>query len=155
MLALQKEANATVIFNHKLVSCDFEGKVASFERVLWKNESVDAVDKPAESVAGNGTTPLDNTKSTIVEFDFVIGCDGSYSVLRQCMMRQSEMDFQQSYIDALWCDFIIPPASDGQYRMDSKCLHVWPDKESIVMAQPDFVSHSRPRTSQYVQYYQI
>lgn len=151
MLALQTEANATFIFDHKLLSCDFEGEVASFERVLWKNESINAVDKPAENVAGNGTTPLKTTRSTIVEFDFIMGCDGSYSVLRQCMMRQSELDFQQSCIVALWRDFIIPPASDGQYRMDSKCLHVWPDKENIVMAQPDFVSHARPGTLQYVQ----
>ena len=101
------------------------------------------MDKPSENVVGNGRTLTKNPKSKTVPFDFIIGCDGSYSVLRQCMMRQSDMDFQQSYINALWCDFIIPPASDGQYRMDSKCLHVWPDKQSIVMAQPDFVSDGR------------
>ena len=50
------------------------------------------------------------------------------------------MDFQTSYIQAKWCDFIISAASDGGYRLNSANLHVWPDKESIVLAQPDFVS---------------
>ena len=69
-----------------------------------------------------------------------MGCDGAYSVFRQSMMKQSEMDFEQSYINAFWCDFVIPPNSDGRYRIDSQYFHTWPDKGSIVVAQPNLVS---------------
>ena len=134
------------------MSCDFERKIASFERVSWKKETFDAIDKPAENVAGDGKSASDNTECRTVEFDFIFGCDGSYSVLRQCMLRQSDMDFQQSYINALWCDFIIPAAPDGEYRMNSKCLHVWPNRQSIVMVQPDFVSDDRFKSFQNAQY---
>lgn len=137
LLALQNESNATVKFNHKLVSCDFKRRVALFEHIIEKD-----VD----------TSPVDTSKVKAIRFDFIIGCDGAYSVLRQSMMKQSEMDFQQSYINAFWCDYIIPPTSDGRYRMNSQNIHVWPDKDSIVVAQPDFVSFDESRHYGGVQY---
>ncbi|MCJ1463252.1 hypothetical protein MMC07_001857 [Pseudocyphellaria aurata] len=137
LLALQKEPNATVIFNQRLVSCDFESKLASFKRVVWKEKSADIEAKLPENMAGNEQASVDTTTARTIRFDFIIGCDGAYCVLRQCMMKQMDMDFQQSYADALWCDFIIPPTSDGDYRLNSKNVHIWPEKESIFMAQPD------------------
>ena len=68
------------------------------------------------------------------------------------MMKQSEMDFEQSYINALWCDFVIPPSSDIRYRIDSQHFHVWPDKDSIVVAQPDSVSFDECRHLRVLQY---
>ena len=132
------------------MSCDFEGKVATFERVVWKEKSAGAEARAAENMAGSEPSPVDTTKIKAINFDFIIGCDGAYSALRQCMMRQMDMDFQQLHIDALWCDFIIPPTSDGQYRLNPKNLHLWPDKESIIMAQPDFVSPERPKHSCHI-----
>lgn len=130
-------------FNYKLVSCNLEGKVASFERVIWNKKSADAKAKPSKDMAGNEESPVDTATAKAIKFDFVIGCDGGHSALRQCMMKQMDMDFQQSYIDALWCDFIIPPASDGDHRMSSKNFHVWPQNESIFVAQPGSVSADR------------
>lgn len=127
--------NATVTFNHKLVSCDFKNKVASFEQVIWKEQSAGTEDMELHQPA-----PAGISKTKAVHFDFVIRCDGAYSVVRQCMMRQLDMDFGQSYIDAVWCDFVIPPIPDGQYHLDPQYLHVWPAKDSIVIAQTDFVS---------------
>ena len=122
-------------FNHKLVSCDFRSKIASFEHVIWKEEYASTND-----MAVHEASPVNMGTTKAIQFDFIIGCDGANSVLRHCMMRQLDMDFQQSYMDALWCDFVIPPTSDGQYRLNSQNLHVWPAKDSIIMAQPDFVS---------------
>jgi kynurenine 3-monooxygenase len=138
LLALQKEPSATLIFNHKLISCDFEGKTASFENINWK-EMLAPDGKPSDDRGVNDASPVDPTKIRTIPFDFIFGCDGSYSNLRQSMMRQTDMDFQTSYIHAKWCDFIIPPASNGDYRMNPHNLHVWPDNESIVVAMPDFV----------------
>ena len=52
------------------------------------------------------------------------------------------MDFQPKYINALWCDFIIAPIEGNDYAIEAQNLHLWPDKESITLAQPDFVSSS-------------
>ena len=136
-LALQNESNATVNFNHKLISCDFKGRVALFEHLVEGDVE---------------RSPVDTTKVKAIQFDFMIGCDGACSVLRQCMMKHTEMDFQQSHINAFWCNFIILPTSDGSYRMSSQNFLVWPAKDSIVIAQPDFVSFSQSRLHGGVQY---
>ena len=134
-----------MIFNHKLSSCDFERKVASFKRVIWTKKSAEAEAELAKNTDGNEKSPVDTKKTKDISFDFIIGCDGVHSVLRENMMKQIDMDFQQIYIDALWCDFFIPPAFNGNYRMDPSYLHLWPDKESIIIAQPDIVSLDRSR----------
>ena len=74
-----------------------------------------------------------------MSFGFLFGCDGAYSNVRQCMMKKMDMDYEVSYIHANWYDIVIPSAPDGSYRMDPGSLHVWPDKDSMVIALPDFV----------------
>jgi kynurenine 3-monooxygenase len=160
MLALMKEPTAKLFFNQRLSSCDFEKKVATFDTVTWKGKTEMTKEdstRVAEEKPTTGTTPGEDKKSSsaspisgsstrFVSFDFLIGADGSYSTVRQFMMRKLHMDFSQQYLDALWCDFIIPAADDGSYLMDSRCLHLWPANASIVMAQPDFVSNPASNT---------
>jgi kynurenine 3-monooxygenase len=154
MLALMKEPTAKLFFNHRLASCDFENKVVTFESVIWKEKSQVSeqelandvvgskpmpVARSAEECKGMKAKPVNTSKMTSVVFDFLIGADGTYSSVRQSMMRKLQMDFSQEYLQALWCDFIFPAAKDGSYRMQSTCLHVWPADQNIVMCQPDFV----------------
>ena len=91
-------------------------------------------------MADDEPCPVDTHKVKVVHFNFLIGCDGAHSAIRQSMMRQLDMDFQQSYMDALWCDFVISPTSDGQYRLNPQSMHVWPAQDSTIIAGPDFVS---------------
>ncbi|EFQ92165.1 hypothetical protein PTT_10811 [Pyrenophora teres f. teres 0-1] len=153
MLALMKQPTAKLFFNHRLASCDFEKKVATFDTVIWKGKTEITKkdskthvveDEPRVSnTSGEGekspsVKEVSTSSTRTVNFDFLIGADGTYSTVRQFMMRKLHMDFSQQYLDALWCDFFFPAAEDGTYRMDSTCLHVWPADESIVMCQPDF-----------------
>jgi kynurenine 3-monooxygenase len=163
MLALLKEPTAKLFFNHRLSSCVFERKVATFDTATWKGKSEMTKQDPTPAAKENPTTGttrgedgnsssadfISGSSARTVSFDFLIGADGSYSSVRQCMMRKLHMDFSQQYLDALWCDFAIPAADNGSYRMDSSCLHVWPAQASIVMAQPDFVSHIDARHPKY------
>lgn len=154
MLALLKEPTAKLFFNQKLSACDFERKTATFETVTWREKSRFSEQELANAVLGhvssipNGTGQgcenvslelgnISNTKR--VDFDFLIGADGTYSSVRQSMMRSLEMDFSQTYANAMWCDLIFPPDKNGHYRIDPKCLHIWPSNQSIVIAQTDIV----------------
>ncbi|KAF3483303.1 kynurenine 3-monooxygenase [Arthroderma uncinatum] len=151
MLALLKEPSAKLFFNQRLSACDFESKVAIFETVAWNGKSrtseqqlADTVDRLAKSTPNSAKEELGSESpvpgSTLkkrVEFDFLIGADGTYSSVRQSMMRMLEMDFSQTYANALWCDLIFPPDINGDYPMDPKCLHIWPANQSIVIAQTD------------------
>ncbi|KAI0549251.1 kynurenine 3-monooxygenase [Xylaria curta] len=153
LLALEKEPTAKLRFNYKMTNIDFDRKTATFESVVWKDTSynldqADAngkVDLDSQPVGQPGATfhdpttePVDTLRFKTVKFDFLIGADGTYSTVRQHLMRKTEVDFSQVYANALWCDLIFPGDKNGNYRMDSKCLHVWPADENIVMAQPDF-----------------
>lgn len=148
-----------------MTGCDFDNKVITFESVLWKEKSRASeqeladdvvgrksvpVAKPAEELEKMPNVPTNTSKTKTINFDFLIGADGTYSSVRQSMMRKLEVDFSQFYCNALWCDFIFPPDKAGNYRMSSKCLHVWPADENIVMAQPDFVSCLSLQSSSHV-----
>lgn len=139
-----------------MTRCDFDNKVVTFEAVQWMQKSRTSeqnladdvvgnkpkpVAKPAEEYGNSPTIPIPQEETVKeVRFEFLIGTDGTYSSVRQAMMRKIEVDFSQVYCNALWCDLIIPADKSGEYRMNSQCLHVWPADENIVMAQPDFVS---------------
>lgn len=130
-----------------MARCDVDNRTISFERVLWKEKSRLAEQELADDVAsrqkgrtGQPASSSESSRYKDVKFDFLIGADGTFSSVRQSIMRRTAIDFSQSYEDALWCDLIFPPAKDGDYPLDSKSLHVWPADQNIVMAQPDFVS---------------
>ncbi|KAM5439192.1 putative kynurenine 3-monooxygenase [Microsporum canis] len=149
MLALLREPTAKLFFNQRLSACDFEGKFATFETVAWQEKSRYSEQELANTVKGQvKPSPREDEVESVkisslsgktkrVEFDFLIGADGTYSSVRQSMMRSLEMDFSQTYANAMWCDLIFPPDENGNYPMDPKCLHIWPANQSIVIAQTD------------------
>lgn len=52
------------------------------------------------------------------------------------MMKFARLDFQQEYIDTLWCEFRIPPTDDGEFRISPNHLHIWPGREFMFIALP-------------------
>lgn len=51
-------------------------------------------------------------------------------------MKYSRVDYQQEYIDTLWCEFRIPPSDTGDFRISPNHLHIWPGKEFMFIALP-------------------
>ncbi|KAL2013262.1 hypothetical protein VTN00DRAFT_787 [Thermoascus crustaceus] len=115
---LDRTPNVKIFFNHKLTGADFRNNKAWFERR--------SPDDPA------------NTRAPEVEvsFDFLIGADGAHSATRYHMMKYSRVDYQQEYIDTLWCEFRIPPTEDGNFRISPNHLHIWPGREFMFIALP-------------------
>lgn len=93
MLALMKEPTAKLFFNHRLTSCDFENKVATFNAVVWKGktemtkqDSTHVVEEkpmtgttPGEEDKSPSAKPISTSSSKTASFDFLIGADGTYS----------------------------------------------------------------------------
>ncbi|KAL8706376.1 MAG: hypothetical protein Q9201_000584 [Fulgogasparrea decipioides] len=143
MLALRKEPNVKVFFGHKLVACDLNAKTAAFECIARpRSQDITNLGLAEGMTADNPHAEGASSKRT-TGFDFIIGADGAHSLLRQQIMRQSNMDYQQSYTDALWCDFYMPPDSDGHHRLDPAYLHLWPHKECVFIVSPDVNGSSR------------
>lgn len=95
LLALRRYIKVRIFFGKKLVACDFKSKVAVFEPVLWnrskksqKDELNDSKGKliDVNAVLEESCSLIDN-KVIEVHFDFIFGCDGANSSVRQLMMR--------------------------------------------------------------------
>lgn len=125
--------NVTVFFNHKLTGADFRRNKAWFE------------------VRENGTTSQGRASEIEVDFDLMIGADGAHSAVRYHMMKYARMDYEQVYIDTMWCEFHIQPkpvAADAslqsKFLISPNHLHIWPGKEFMFIAIPSDVSSLAP-----------
>ncbi|KAJ8120601.1 hypothetical protein O1611_g10326 [Lasiodiplodia mahajangana] len=116
--------NVKFCFNHKLTGADFKRRKAWFE---FRDHTTTS-DRPAEIE---------------IDFDFMIGADGAHSAVRYHLMKFTRMNYNQEYIDTLWCEFQIKPneVSNGQsaeskFRISPNHLHIWPGKEFMFIAIP-------------------
>ncbi|KAK5992954.1 Kynurenine 3-monooxygenase [Cladobotryum mycophilum] len=123
---LDSMPNVKLFFNHKLTGADFQTSKAWFE------------------ARDNGLLPNGRPREIEISFDLMIGADGAHSAVRYHMMKFTRMDYQQEYIDTLWCEFTISPrktdngghAKDSKFRISPNHLHIWPGKEFMFIAIP-------------------
>lgn len=118
---LEEMPNVKFCFNHKLAGADFRKNKAWFE-------------------VKNAT---EGPKEIEVDFDFMIGADGAHSAVRYHLMKFTRLDYEQRYIDTLWCEFQIQPKTTydaskpmDQFRISPNHLHIWPGKEFMFIAIP-------------------
>lgn len=127
---LVKHPNVSMHWNYKLTGADFDKQRAWFE---LKTSTPDTGGRPREIE---------------VDFDLVLGCDGAHSRVRYDMMKFVRMNFEQNYIDVLWCEFTLPPASsvDSQntsasakdgFQTSPNHLHIWPSEDKMFIALPN------------------
>ncbi len=121
--------NVKFFFNHKLTGADFKRRKAWFE-----------VREPGDS--------SDRLEEIEIAFDFMLGADGAHSAVRYHLMKYTRMNYQQEYIDTLWCEFQIDPVethgdsgtgTDSRFRISPNHLHIWPGKQFMFIAIPSEV----------------
>ena len=116
--------NVQFNFDHKLAGADFKRRKAWFIRKSQKS--------------------FEQTEEEIeIDFDFLIGADGAHSAVRHHLMKFQRINYQQEYIDTLWCEFQITPATDGftkvrksMFRISPEHLHIWPGEDFMFIAIP-------------------
>lgn len=120
--------NVKLFFNHKLTGADFRSCKAWFE------------------VQDTDSTETSRAKEIEITFDLMIGADGAHSAVRYHLMKFTRMDYQQEYIDTLWCEFQICPKEPSpggdqwsKFRISPNHLHIWPGKEFMFIAIPSEV----------------
>jgi len=121
---LEEMPNVKFFFNHKLTGADFRHNKAWFE-------------------VRDGDSSGDRAREIEVDFDLMIGADGAHSAVRYHMMKYTRMDYQQEYIDTLWCEFQIQPkdgaTQESRFRISPNHLHIWPGKQFMFIAIPSEV----------------
>jgi kynurenine 3-monooxygenase len=122
---LENMPNVKFFFNHKLAGADFRKNLAWFEH------------RDAKLVGDVKGKP--NISEVEVPFDFMIGADGAHSAVRYHLMKFARMNYQQDYIDTLWCEFHIEPKETPQgseFRLSPNHLHIWPGGSFMFIAIP-------------------
>ncbi len=121
--------NVKFFFNHKLTGADFKRRKAWFEV-----RGQDSSSRPEE---------------VEISFDFMIGADGAHSSVRYHLMKFTRMNYQQEYVDTLWCEFQINPREEAEldhqkskFRISPNHLHIWPAKRFMFIAIPSEVSYT-------------
>lgn len=118
--------NVKLCFHHKLTGADLRRRKAWFEQ----RSSKDSTERATEIE---------------VDFDLILGCDGAHSAVRYHLMKYVRMNYEQSYIDTLWCEFTIPslgtsrtisPSAKGGFAPSPNHLHIWPGSEHMFIAIP-------------------
>ncbi|KAJ5294337.1 hypothetical protein PENANT_c006G00019 [Penicillium antarcticum] len=122
---LEKAPNVKLFFNYKLTGADFRTNKAWFERRI-----------PGETPMPDDAGIAGRVPEYEVSFDYLIGADGAHSATRFHLMKFARVDYQQEYIDTLWCEFRIPPSEDGKFRISPNHLHIWPGREFMFIALP-------------------
>lgn len=131
--------NVKLHFNHRLTGTDFKRRKAWFEHKLTKTLQT------ADGAQAHQDQADARPKEIEVDFDLILGCDGAHSSLRYHMMKFVRMDYQQSYIDTLWCEFTILPASEAPsttpsaghgFATNANRLHIWPNADQMFIAIP-------------------
>lgn len=79
-------------------------------------------------------------------FDLVLGADGAYSAVRECMLKQGRIDFSRTYIEHGYKELSIPPKliknnnneDVSEYALDNfNGLHIWPRGDFMLIALPN------------------
>ncbi|KAI1372400.1 FAD/NAD(P)-binding domain-containing protein [Hypoxylon crocopeplum] len=116
--------NVKVFFNYKLTGADFKRRKAWFE------------------VRGQDSSSS-RPEEVEISFDFMIGADGAHSAVRYHLMKYTRMNYQQKYVDTLWCEFQIEPKEGAKlhdqkskFRISPNHLHIWPGKKFMFIAIP-------------------
>ncbi|KAF2719159.1 kynurenine 3-monooxygenase [Polychaeton citri CBS 116435] len=138
---LEGLGNVKLNFHCKLTGADFTRKKAWFESTPNKS-------RPQTPGREQAASP-DRPKEFEIDFDILLGCDGAHSAARFHLMKYVRMDYDQKYIDVLWCEFTIPKASDlselgaqtspsakDDFATSPNHLHIWPSADAMFIAIP-------------------
>lgn len=129
--SLEDLPNVKLHFKHKLTGADFKSKTAWFEQQRRSQITHHAQDLTQPDSSKEPSRAVEIS----VDFDLMIGADGAHSATRYHMMKYAQVNFQQEYIDTLWCEFHIRPKS-GSFAISPNYLHIWPGGSFMFIAIP-------------------
>ncbi|MFC0679281.1 FAD-dependent oxidoreductase [Lysobacter korlensis] len=112
LLDIAERAGARLHFDRALESVDFAARRASF-----RNPASDEVET--------------------VDFCSLVGADGAGSSLRAAMARETDLGERTEYLGHSYKELEIPPAQDGDFRIEPNALHIWPRGRYMCIALPN------------------
>ncbi|GGK05114.1 FAD-dependent oxidoreductase [Luteimonas terricola] len=100
--------------------------------VLHFDRRLEAVDFAARRAFYRGDGALHR-----VGFSTLIGCDGAGSTLRAQMGQRADLGERTDWLGHGYKELEIPPAADGDFRIEPNALHIWPRGRYMCIALPN------------------
>ncbi len=103
-------AGAVLHFDRRLDRVDFDARVATYRGDLAEHRH---------------------------PFQTLIGCDGAGSTLRGLMDARQALGERTDWLGHGYKELEIPPAADGDFRIEPNALHIWPRGRYMCIALPN------------------
>ncbi len=110
--AVEQAPHTTLAFNRELRSMDFDSRTITL----------------ADSITN---------ESHVVNFEFLIGADGSGSVVRQELIRRINGQDETEFLNHDYKELSIPAGPGGQFQLEEEALHIWPRGGFMLIALPN------------------
>src|SRR5438105_1005235 len=121
--AAQRYQNVRVHFNHRCIDVDFDSATANLVP-SGVEAAVSAANSDHQIIRAQG--------------EAVIGVDGASSAVRQSMQKEiAGFEYDESHLAHGYKELTIPPAANGEWRMEKEALHIWPRKSFMMIALPN------------------
>lgn len=110
--AAEKYDNVSFYFQHRCTGVDLKTGNVTFENLATRQ----SLTRPSQ---------------------LVVGADGAYSAVRQQMQKTPYFDYEQQYLNHSYKELTMPPADNGEFRLEPNALHIWPRHEYMLIALPN------------------
>jgi kynurenine 3-monooxygenase len=81
-------------------------------------------------------TNLASNEKVTERYDHIIGVDGVFSMVRAALSKKDRWAFESSILDFGYKELRINPNTPGAYPLADHRVHVWPRKNSVIIAFP-------------------
>jgi kynurenine 3-monooxygenase len=72
------------------------------------------------------------------DHSIIIAADGAFSALRNAYTKKDRFNYSQFYIEHGYKELFIPAGENNTFLIDKNALHIWPRKNYMVIALPNF-----------------
>ncbi len=110
--AVEQVSDSTLVFNHEVRSVDFDARTVTM---------LDTVNNIEQNV----------------DFEFLVGADGSGSAVRQCIIRKVGGEDRTEFLDHDYKELNIPAGANGEFQLKREALHIWPRGGFMLIALPN------------------
>jgi kynurenine 3-monooxygenase len=112
LLDAAEAAGATIRFNQRLDSVDFDSK-----RLVLIDDH--------------------ERQRSEHEFDVLIGADGAGSAVRQALKSELDLDERFESLGHGYKELEVPPTANGDFAIEANALHIWPRGHYMCIALPN------------------
>jgi kynurenine 3-monooxygenase len=112
MTTAEKTGNVEIIFNQKAVNADFaQGTLHVHDEKTGAEKTVSA--------------------------RHLIGTDGSASVIRDEILKVTQGEGTQEYLNYGYKELLLPAGAGGSFQIEKNALHIWPRGTFMLIALPN------------------